>query len=85
MHSVHFSCLQHVNKPSKFESEHEYLSTVYMYAQSCTRFYYLLWYEKYVAGMGKRLPKPYWDGPEVPVFDHKHDEIVLHNRIKAGV
>jgi len=84
MHTIHYSCIQKVQKPCKYETEHEFMSTIHTYALSCTRYYYLLWYEKFVKAAG-RLPAPYWVGPPVPVFDHAHDEVVLHNRLKAGM
>lgn len=82
--TVHFSCIQHLQKPSHYESEHEFFSALRTYALSCTRFWFSLWEEKYRKAAG-RLPAPLWSGPEVPLFDHLHDELVLHNRLKAGV
>lgn len=82
--TVHFSCIQHLQKPSHYESEHEFFSALRTYALSCTRFWFSLWEEKYRKAAG-RLPAPLWTGPEVPLFDHLHDEVVLHNRLKAGV
>ncbi len=83
MHTIHFTCLQHLNKPGHYTSEHDFMTAVSTLALSCTRFYFLLWYEKFSAAAG-RLPEPYWHGTPVPVFDASHDQIVLSNRLEIA-
>jgi hypothetical protein len=51
------------------------LNAVYHKGKSCTRFYYLTWYEKFKRAMGPFRP-PMWLGPPVPVFNKTHDELV---------
>ena len=52
-----------------------FLGTLYSRGMSCTRFYYMTWYEKFKRGMGGRsgFVAPYWDGPEVPIWNRTHD------------
>ena len=71
-HSVHFSCLQWFGKPSSFDSEAEFMATVNSTGLSCTRHYYLAWYDVYVRAAG-RLPPPLWTGGPVPRADAAHD------------
>ncbi|RYE82351.1 MAG: hypothetical protein EOO65_05605 [Methanosarcinales archaeon] len=52
---------------------------IYNYATSCTRRYYMKWYENYSKAAG-RLPEPHWTGPLVPMYDAKHDEFVIKKR-----
>ena len=81
MKTVHYSCMQHMQKPGNFESEHELMSTLNDFATSCSRYWVSLWYEKFIKAAG-RLPAPLWDGAAIPIFDKLHDEIVLNNRLK---
>lgn len=81
--TVHFSCIQGVQKPSRYESEHELISALRTGSLSCTRFWFSLWYEKYRRAAG-RLPPPYWTGDPLPLYDAAHDAVVLHNRLTAG-
>ena len=50
---------------------------------SCTRHYYLEWYDRFKRAHG-RLPPPYWTGPPVPHYNATHDEIVAANRLKRA-
>jgi hypothetical protein len=51
-------------------------------ALSCTRHYYLRWYEAFRRGHG-RLPAPHWEGPSVPGYNASHDAIVTAKRLAA--
>lgn len=48
---------------------------VYNRGKSCTRFYYMTWYNAYRSVMGS-LPPPYYTGPPVPIWNKTHDEYV---------
>ena len=56
------------------------MHALYNNALSCTRYYYLLWYEKYVSAVG-RLPEPLWEGPSIPLYNATHDEYVAAWRL----
>lgn len=60
------------------------MDIIYNYALSCTRYYYLVWYEKYVKATGG-LPPPRWNGPPIPLYNVTHDDIVRANRVTAGI
>ena len=47
---------------------------------SCTRHYYLTWYDKYVRAHG-RLPEPHWAREPVPRYNATHDEYVKARRL----
>lgn len=51
------------------------MSAVYSKGKSCTRFYYMTWYDKFKAVMGP-LKEPLWDGPPVPIWNKTHDALV---------
>ena len=75
MFSVHFSCLQNIQKPSQFASE-----AAFMEAVSATddhgRYWFLRWYATFVrATRGRGLPAPKYAGPPVPGFNATHTEI----------
>ena len=80
MKTIHFSCAQKLDKPSAYETEHAFMTAVDGFALSCTRFYYLLWYEKFSRAMPGGLPAPKWRGRPIAVFDKAADERVLHAR-----
>jgi hypothetical protein len=104
--SIHFSCIHHIGKPSKYETEHEYVPAIaacnnvagliittckcsfmyelYHHALSCTRYYYLLWYEKYQKAAG-RLPAPLWTQGQIPIYNASHDEYVRAKRMTDQV
>ena len=73
--SVHFSCLQLLGKPSSYESELAFMSVVNSTAMSCTRHYYLAYYDFFVRAHG-RLPPPLWQAPPVPRVSAAHDRLV---------
>jgi hypothetical protein len=50
-------------------------SIVYNKGKSCTRFYYMMWYNAYKSVMGP-YPPPYYTGPPVPIWNKTHDEYV---------
>jgi len=83
MKTIHFSCIQKLDKPSHYASEHAFMAAVSGFGLSCTRYYYLLWYEKLARALPGGLPAPKWNGPPVPVFDRAHDELVLHGKVPA--
>lgn len=78
--TMHFSCMRHVEKPAKYETEKDFMHAMYYHALSCTRYYYMVWYEKFQKAMG-RLPPPYWTGPAIPLYNSTHDEIVRAQRL----
>ena len=51
------------------------LNAVYHKGKSCTRFYYMTWYEKFKRAMGPFAP-PLWMGPAVPIWNKTHDALV---------
>ena len=55
---------------------------MYTKGTSCTRFYYMKWYEMFKRGMGGRsgFVAPYWEGGEVPVWNKTHDALVFQWR-----
>ena len=81
---MHFSCIQKVSKPSHYESDKDFKDAMYNEAVSCTRYYFMLWLSFYEKAMGERLPAPYYEGPDIPLYDVKHDAFVLAQRSAAG-
>lgn len=81
MHTIHFSCIQKLDKPSKYETEHDFMAAVSGFGLSCTRYYYMLWYEKLARALPGGLPAPKWTGKRIPIFDRAQDELVLHARL----
>jgi hypothetical protein len=81
--TVHFSCIQKVNKPSGYQTEEHFMHDMYHHAKSCTRYYYMKWYELFRKAHG-RLPPPYWSGPEIPIYNASHDELVEAHRKASG-
>ena len=57
------------------------MADMYEASLSCTRHYYLVWYEKFVRAHG-RLPPPLWTGDAVPHYNATHDEWVAAQRLK---
>ena len=55
---------------------------MYSRGTSCTRFYYMTWYEKFKRAMGgpSGFVAPYWEGPEVPIWNRTHDQLVFEWR-----
>lgn len=51
------------------------MNTVYHRGKSCTRFYYMTWYDKFKAAMGT-MRGPQWLGPPVPLYNKTHDALV---------
>ena len=76
-HGTHTHTHTHLTT-TRFAPIHSFVGTVYSRGMSCTRFYYMLWYEKFKRAMGGRsgFVAPYWDGPEVPVWNKTHDQQV---------
>jgi hypothetical protein len=73
-YTVHFSCLQQMNKPGDYTSEHLLMQKLYE-SNSCVRHYFLHWYSAYRAA-GLRLPPPLWEGPPVPGRNLTHDRVM---------
>jgi len=67
-----------------FTNERDFLSHLYRYSKSCTRYYYLRWLDAFTRGMASRLPPPYYEGPALPVWDAEHDQVVEANRLADG-
>lgn len=66
VYSVHFSCLQSIDKPSSFQSEHDFMVAVTT-SDDHTRYWFLRWYETYKrATRGLGLPPPKWTGALTP-------------------
>ena len=70
--TVHFSCMAVFSKPGHFSSDRDFQTVVYNRGKSCTRFYYMHWYNAYRSMMGP-LPEPLYDGPPVPIWNKTHD------------
>jgi len=72
--TVHFSCMQVFSKPGHFHSDYDFQNAVYTRGMSCSRWYYMKWYDFYKRGMGGvPFPEPFWDGPPVPLYNTTHD------------
>jgi hypothetical protein len=80
--TVHFSCLQSMDKPGSFLSEEAFLTKLYENTLSCTRWNFMRWYDAFKRAHG-RLPAPLYTGLEMPEYDAAHDEVVKANRIRA--
>jgi hypothetical protein len=78
------AALQFVHKPGDYETEEALMRDLYTRATSCTRHYYILWYEAYVRATGAALPGP-WTGPRVPSRNSTHDDLVHGWRIEHDV
>ena len=52
--TVHFSCMAIFSKPGHFGSDADFLGTVYSRGKSCSRFYYMTWYDKFSRAMAVR-------------------------------
>jgi hypothetical protein len=78
--TIHFSCIQYgIHKPGTYTTEQALFEEMYKHGRSCTRHYYLAeWYARFKRATGG-LPGKY-TGPEVPMWDAAHDEVVLANR-----
>ena len=75
--TVHFSCMQVFSKPGHFHTDWDFQNAVYHRGKSCSRWYYMRWYDYYRRGMGGvGFPEPLWDGPPVPRLNKTHDERV---------
>jgi hypothetical protein len=88
-YSVHFSCIQHLQKPSQYKTDKDFKEAMYNYATSCSRFWFMKWLDYFERGMGgevgkPKLPAPYYEGPAIPIYDAKHDEVVRANRLRDG-
>jgi hypothetical protein len=68
--------VQVFSKPGHFRTDFDLLNAVYTRGKSCSRYYYMTWYEKYKRGMGTSLPPPYWDGPPIPIWNETHDALI---------
>lgn len=84
MHTIHFSCMQALDKPGRYASERDFMTAVNSRALSCTRYYMLLWHEKFARALPGGLPAPKWLGGAIPVFDRTHDDAVIKARAKAA-
>lgn len=73
--TVHFSCMAIIHKPGHFTEDNDFQSIVYRRGKSCSRFYFMLWYEKFRSVMGP-LDPPYYTGPPVPIWNATHDLLV---------
>ena len=62
------------HKPSWYETDAHFFEDMYHLAGSCTRYYYIHWFYRLLVNAGARLDPPYWDGPEVPLWNATHDE-----------
>ena len=51
MHTIHFSCMQALDKPGRYASERDFMTAVNSRALSCTRYYMLLWHEKFARAL----------------------------------
>lgn len=77
--SVHFTCLPitpTVHKPGRYASEAEFMDHVRTRLLSCTRYYYLRWYDAFKRGMGGVVLEPVYEGPPVKVEDPAADAAV---------
>lgn len=54
------------------------MGRLYRDAQSCTRYYLLMWYDIYKRAMlGEDFGEPRWLGPPVPRRNTTHDALVV--------
>jgi len=74
-YSVHFSCMAVFSKPGHFHSDEDLQTIVYNRGKSCTRYYYMMWYNAFKSVMGP-YPPPMYTGPPVPIWNTTHDEYV---------
>lgn len=42
-YSVHFSCMNYMEKPGDYATEHDFMKDLYTIATSCSRHYFLIW------------------------------------------
>jgi hypothetical protein len=74
--SIHYTCMEKLSKPCNIaSSEALYMKTIYNAAESCLRYYYVLWWVKYTRALGFR-PPPLHTGNPVPIWNSTHDEHV---------
>lgn len=71
--TVHFSCIQSVGKVATYGSEREMMTDLYHYGKSCTRWWFMKWYDTFKKAHGSGLPAPLWEGPEMPRRNETHD------------
>lgn len=69
------STVQVFSKPGHFRTDWDLMNAVYTRGKSCSRYYYMNWYDHYKKAMGP-FPPPYWDGPPVPIWNETHDALV---------
>jgi hypothetical protein len=75
--TVHFSCMQVFSKPGHIHTDWDFHNTVYHRGKSCSRWYYMKWYDNFKRGMGGvGYRPPNWDGPPVPLWNKTHDDLV---------
>ena len=67
--------MQVFSKPGHFRTDFDLLNAVYTRGKSCSRYYYMNWYDNYKKAMGPFSP-PLWDGPPVPIWNETHDKLV---------
>jgi len=84
MFSVHFSCLQFIQKPSHYLSERALMDALYNFGDDHYRYWFLRWHEVYTRAIGKPMREPRWKGPPVPARNATHTAIVLANRLAGG-
>lgn len=68
--------VQVFSKPGHFRTDFDLLNSVYHRGKSCSRYYYMKWYDAFKRGMGATLPPPLWDGPPIPIWNETHDTLV---------
>ena len=68
--------MQVFSKPGHFRTDFDLLNSVYHRGKSCSRYYYMKWYDAYKRGMGGPLPPPLWEGPPIPIWNETHDALV---------
>ena len=81
--TVHFSCMAVFSKPGHFSSDRDFQTVVFNRGKSCTRFYYMHWYNAYRSMMGP-LPEPLYEGPPVPIWNKTHDGASAGARARNG-
>jgi len=79
--TVHFSCIQGVNKPGGYNTEREFGEDMYTKAPGCTRnWFWHIWYKKHLVPAIGRLDNPY-TGAAIPGYDATHDKSITANKL----
>ena len=84
MFSVHFSCLQHIQKPSHYDSERALFDALYNFGDDHYRYWFLRWHDTYTRATGKPMHAPRWNGPPVPGRNATHSALVAANKLAGG-